>query len=66
MRKYFVLFGKENKGDKWEVLFSDYSRQVVSDERGDSYEDWYQVIIEEMTSANDAKIVAKLNELNGK
>jgi len=63
MAKYYTLLTKDAKGDDWSIQFGDYDREVVEDEKVDSYSDCYTKIIcthADQQSINDA--VANLNK----
>jgi len=66
-RPYYTLIGKDVDTKKWIILFGDYSRKVVTDEKIESYADDYTVsglaIIETGEAQED--INAELNKVNG-
>lgn len=71
-KKYFMVIGQHQEGDKWTCQFGDYKRAVASDELNDMWDsgDWYDLRLIVGEGMNDAQIMdsinAKIEKLNQK
>lgn len=65
-RNYHVLFGKEDRNSSWEMLFGDYSFQVVQSEYSHERQSGRLMFLKVFTLETDteAAIIDKLKELN--
>ena len=63
MARYHTLVVKFNRDDAWSVQFGDYDREVVADERDDSYGDAYRTKII-TTNDDQASINEEVRRLN--
>jgi|GEM_PF-5706697 len=63
-RKYHVLVGKETSSSPWEVVFGDYSKSVVDDEKDDERYKWKKLKVVTVKSDDQASIDALVKRLN--
>ena len=63
-KKYFSLVVKYASVDKWAIAFGDYDKQVVEEEREDSYSDCFKtkIIRTDETQVAIDEAVSKLNQ----
>lgn len=65
-RKYFILVGKfGNKNAPFEMLFGDYEKDVVTDEKDDTSDEYKCLRVVTLLADTDAAVIEKMNELNG-
>lgn len=64
---YHMLFTRESAQEPWAPQFGDYERQVVVDERADSYGEYPRrnTKIVRMANARGSSVTAAMHELNG-
>lgn len=63
-RKYYTLLVKYETKSPWGIAFGDFNKDVVQQEREDSYSEFKTKLIK--TSANQASVDAEVRALNAK